>query len=241
MPTLADFSQRRSITFPLLSDAGSATIKTYGLLNTTVDAKSPLYGYPFPGTFIVNRSGIVQSRVFEEAYQERDTVSSVILRLGQHVAAPATKVTAAHLTFTTYTSDQIAAQGTHFSVVVDATPALHTHVYAPGAVGYKPIAITLQPLAGVIVRQATFPPAEDYFFKPLNEHVPVYQRPFRIIQDVMLDPSPDGTHTLKDVKAVTITGSLDYQACDDRICFAPQSVPLEWTIAVKPLDRERVK
>ena len=27
----------------------------------------------------------------------------------------------------------------------------------------------------------------------------------------------------------------------DRVCFAPQSVPLSWTIGVKPLDRERPK
>ena len=31
---------------------------------------------------------------------------------------------------------------------------------------------------------AHFPKADDYFFKPLNEHVAVYQRPFRIVQDL---------------------------------------------------------
>jgi Peroxiredoxin len=69
--TLADFSARRGITFPLLSDPGSDTITRYGILNTTVDAKNALYGYPFPGTFIVDRQGVVTSRYFEEAYQER--------------------------------------------------------------------------------------------------------------------------------------------------------------------------
>ena len=52
---LADFSVRRGITFPLLSDSGSETIKRYGILNTTVDAQDPLYGIPFPGAFIVDR------------------------------------------------------------------------------------------------------------------------------------------------------------------------------------------
>ena len=32
VPTLAEFASRRSITFPLLSDAGSATIKAFGIL-----------------------------------------------------------------------------------------------------------------------------------------------------------------------------------------------------------------
>ena len=40
--TLADFSKRRGITFPLLSDSGSETIRRYGIFNTTVvfDAKA---------------------------------------------------------------------------------------------------------------------------------------------------------------------------------------------------------
>jgi len=75
----------------------------------------------------------------------------------------------------------------------------------------------------------------------LNEHVPVYQRPFRIVQDVMLDPSREGSAALKDVSTLTITGTFEYQACDDKVCFAPQSIPLSWRIGVKPLDRERVK
>ena len=41
VPILADFAARRSITFPLLSDAGSAVIKQYGILNTTVAAGNP--------------------------------------------------------------------------------------------------------------------------------------------------------------------------------------------------------
>ena len=34
---LAAFSTRQRITYPLLSDVGSATIKRYGILNTVVD------------------------------------------------------------------------------------------------------------------------------------------------------------------------------------------------------------
>jgi len=69
----------------------------------------------------------------------------------------------------------------------------------------------------------------------------MYQHPFRIVQDVTLDPSKEGTAALKDVTSLTITGRFDYQACDDTVCFTPQSVSLSWTIGVKPLDRERAK
>ncbi len=185
---LADFSARRGITFPMLSDPGSETIKRYGILNTTVDAKNALYGYPFPGTFIVDGKGVVTSRFFEDAYQERDTISSILVRLGQHVDVRATKIAGAQVTVT-----------------------------------------------------PQYPKSEDYFFKPLKEHVPVYQHPFRIVQDVTLDPSREGTAALKDITSLTIRGRFDYQACDDKVCFTPQSVPLSWTIGVKPLDRERPK
>ena len=241
VPVLADFSARRGITFSLLSDAGSATIKRYGILNTTIDPKNERYGYPFPGTFIVDRHGIVTSRVFESLYQERSTMSSILVRLGRQVDAPATKIHGAHLDVTSYASDQVAAPGTHFSLVLDVTPAARVHVYAPGATGYIPVAITLQPQAGLVVRGARFPKAEDYFFEQLNEHVPVYQHPFRIVQDVMLDPSREAAARLKDMTSLTITGTFEYQACDDKVCFTPQSIPLSWAIGVKPLDNERAK
>jgi hypothetical protein len=238
---LADFSARRGITFPLLSDPGSETITRYGILNTTIDPKNPLYGYPFPGTFIVDGQGVVTSRVFEQAYQERDTVSSILVRLGQHVGVHATKIAGAHVTLTSYATDEVAAQGTHFSLVLDVTPGPRVHVYAPGASDYRPVTISVEPQPGLVLKAPQYPKSEDYFFKPLKEHVPVYQHSFRIVQDVTLDPSTEGTTALKDVTSLTITGRFDYQACDDKVCFTPQSVPLSWTIGVKPLDRERPK
>jgi hypothetical protein len=241
VPTLADFAMRRGISFPLLSDAGSNTIKRYGILNTTIDPKNELYGYPFPGTFIVDRQGIVTSRVFEPIYQERSTISSILVRLGRQIDAPATKIAGPHLELTSYATDQVATLGTHLSLVVDVRPAPKVHVYAPGASSYKPVRLALNAQPGLVIRSAQFPRSEDYFFKPLNEHVPVYQRPFRIVQDVMLDPSRDGSAALKDVTSITITGTFEYQACDAAVCFPPQGIPLSWSIGVKPLDRERAK
>src|SRR5258708_27186008 len=226
VPVLADFSTRRGITFPLLADPGSETIKRYGLLNTTIDPKNALYGYPFPGTFIVDRQGVVTSRFFEEAYQERDTVSSILVRLGQQVVVHATKIAGAHVTVTSYATDDVAAQGTHFSLVLDVRPGPRVHVYAPGASDYKPVAISFEAQPGLLVKAPRYPKSEDYFFKPLKEHVPVYQHPFRIVEDVTLDPSREGTAALKDVTSLTITGRFEYQACDDNVCFTPQSLPL---------------
>ena len=137
---IADFSRRRGITFPLLSDAGSPTINSYGILNTTVAAGTNNYGIPFPGTFLIDPRGRVTSRFFEEAYQERNTVSTIFLALGDS-GAPATagRIETNHLDATTYLSDDVVAPGSIFSVIFDVTPGAGIHVYAPGAKDYRVI------------------------------------------------------------------------------------------------------
>ena len=237
---LADFSKRRGITFTLLSDPGSATIKQYGMFNTTIpETNQQSYGIPFPGTLMLNTQGVVTSRFFEQAYQERNTVGSIMARLGNKVNVQATTVSSPQLEMTSFATDSTVAAGTQFSLVLDVRPARGVHVYAPGVTGYKPIALSIEAQPGLVVRRAQYPPSEDYHFKPLNEHVQVYQRPFRIVQDVLIDPSPQSQAALKGVSSVTLKGVLNYQACDDKLCFTPQSVPLTWTVRLRELDRER--
>lgn len=236
---LADFGRRRQVTLPLLSDKGSAVIRRYGILNTTVDPKNENFGYPFPGTFMLDTRGVVTSRFFEQAFQERSTVSSVLVRLGNQIALPATTVKSPQMTITSYVTDQTVAPGTRFSVVLDVTPGPKMHVYAPGVTGgYRPIGLTLELPPGLRASTAQYPPSEEYVFEPLNERVQVYQKPFRIVQDVVVDSTPAGVAALG--KQLALKGTLRYQACDDSICFNPQTVPLTWTVAVRELDRERV-
>ena len=239
---LAEFSTRRGIGFPLLSDSGSVTIRKYGILNTTVPASNrQSYGIPFPGTFMLNTEGTVTARFFEQAYQERSTIGSIMARLGNNLDVPATTITSPQVEITSFASDTIAAPGTQFSLVLDVRPSRGVHVYAPGVIGYKPIALTVGPQPGVLIRSSHFPTAEDYHFKPLDEHVPVYQRPFRIVQDLVVDASATGQSALEGTTSLTLSGVLTYQACNDTICFTPQSVPLTWTVTLRSLDRERVK
>jgi hypothetical protein len=112
------------------------------------------------------------------------------------------------------------------SLVLEIVPRPRMHVYAPGADNYQVISLVLTAQPGVRARPITYPQSEIYFFEPLKERIPVYQKPFKLAAEVVVDvrsgPEPP--------KAMKITGHLDYQACDDKICFAPVSVPLAWTI-----------
>ena len=237
---LADFSRRRGITFPLLSDPASQTITAYGILNTTVAPGTSTYGIPFPGSFLIDRTGKVTSRFFEEAYQERNTVSTIMIALGNaRTPAAAKRIETDHLEITSYVSDDVVAPGSVFSMVFDVKPNAGIHVYAPGAKDYRIIDFRIDPNPILATRALQYPASEIYHFKPLDERVPVYQKPFRLVQSMAVTTSPDARAALKGVDSVTISGTLEYQACDDRLCFTPQSIPVSYTVKLRQLDTER--
>jgi hypothetical protein len=84
-----------------------------------------------------------------------------------------------------------------------------------------------------------FPDSEIYHFEPLDEYVPVYQQPFTILQEAVVDASQEARASLLELDALTISGSLDYQACDDAICYNPVSIPVSFTLDLELLDRQR--
>ena len=261
---VAAFSRQRGITFPMLSDAGSATIKRYGILNPVPEmalgpggedpavqalvrtyvsvgkASAMMVGMSFPGTFMLDRQGRVTSRFFEDFYIERNTMSSVMLRLGAGAApVAATKISTAHLDVTTYPSDPAIAPGNRVTVALDIVPKRGMHVYAPGASTYRIVTVTIAEQPFVRMLPVSYPGSEIYFFAPLDERVPVYQKPFTLLQEVIVEGSPQAQAALKGKETLTLTGTLEYQACDDKICYNPVSVPLAWTMALRPLVTQR--
>ena len=257
------FSQQHGITFPLLSDIGSATIKRYGILNTVAEeglgpngndpdviARVKLYvsanganerqrGIPFPGTFIVDRGGRVKARFFEDSYTVRNTVSNIRVRLKEGASSvAATRVQSAQLDVVTFPSDSSVAPGNRFSIVAQVIPHSGVHVYAPGAANYKVIDLKLLPAQHIRALAPAYPPSEVYFFKPLNERVPTYQKAFTITQQIVLDGSAAARTALAKQTAMTIGGALSYQACDDRLCYDPVTLPLSWTVGLKPIVTE---
>lgn len=236
--TLKRFADTRGITFPLLSDPGSATIRRYGLFNTTVDPQTRAYGIPHPGTFILDAKGVVTARFFEDAYQERYTAATILATMG--VSPPGTPITArtAHLGLSATISDAIAAPGHRLSIVAEVTPRPAMHLYAPGKHDYQVVQLTIDPQPWLRAHDTVYPASEIYYFKPLDERVEVYSKPFRLQRDFTLLATPEMQKLLGSMPSATITGALEYQACDDRTCFNPARVPLSFTVTLKPLDRQ---
>jgi hypothetical protein len=55
----------------------------------------------------------------------------------------------------------------------------------------------------------------------------------------VLEASPQAQAALRGKDTLTVKGSLEYQACDDKICYNPESIPLSWTLTLRPLVFER--
>lgn len=235
--TLKAFSASRGITFPLVSDPGSAIIKRYGLLNDTIEPKNRAYGVPHPGTFILDRKGVVTSRFFEDAYQERSTAASILLKGGLQTGGATVSGQTAHLSLAASISDITVAPGERLTIALDITPRRGMHVYAPGAHTYQVVRLVFDPQPWLRPQAIEYPPSEIYFFKPLNERVEVYAKPFRLTNDVTILATPDVQKMLAARESITITGALEYQACDDTVCFNPSRIPVSFDLRLKPLDR----
>ena len=256
---MAGFANRNKITYPLLSDVGSATIRRYGIVNTVVEealgpnGKDPAVladlskyvtanqpaerhrGIPFPGTFMLDRQGRVTSRFFEDYYWERNTVSNIMLRAGAAgTPVQATQVSTQHLDVNAYPSDASVAPGVRFSLVLDVTPKPGMHVYAPGATQYRIIAVNIPPQPYLRTTPMRYPASEIYHFVPLNERVPVYQKPFTLSLEVVRENTPEARKAMTGMNELVVTGTLDYQACDDKICYNPVSLPLSWKVGLIP-------
>jgi hypothetical protein len=254
---LADFSARHRISYPLLSDATSATIKQYGILNTVAEealgpngkdaavladlqryvtvtqASERFRGMAFPGTFILDRQGTVTSRFFEDYYWERSTVSNVLMRLGADaIPVQGTQASTEHVDLRAFPSDATVVLGNRFSLVMDISPKRNMHVYAPGAAAYRVVTLNIAPQPHVRTLPMRYPPSEIYHFVPLNERVPVYQKPFRLVMEVVPEATAEARKVFSGKKELLISGTLEYQACDDKICYNPVSVPLTWMVAL---------
>ena len=263
---LSDFAQRRGITFPLLADDDSSVITEFGILNkvaaegvgdnaddpdvqadvakyvSAFGANAMIVGTPYPGTFMIDGDGKVTSRFFEEFYRERNTTTNVMLKLGMGLSPiAAVEGETAHLKFTAYPSNTSVTVGTRFSLALDVTPGPKMHVYAPGAEekGYKVIGFNLDQPEIARIEPVSYPESEIYYFEPLDEHVPVYQEKFTILQEVVMNGDARAEEVMSTMDALTLTGTLDYQACDDAICFLPQSIPVSFTVDLEMPDRQR--
>ncbi len=132
-----------------------------------------------------------------------------------------TEVEGKQLTSRIGASNSSVAPGQQVTLTLDVELAPNMHVYAPGVDGYIPIDWNMEDSGAVEVQAPVFPRAEKLYLKAIDETVPAYRDHFRLLRDITIAAGAPGRFT--------IDGSLRYQACDDRVCYIPQTLALHWT------------
>lgn len=261
---LAAFARQHGIEYPLLSDPDSAVIRSYRMYNTLVEeALGPngndpelqeevrrhvagggvrpfMKGIAIPGTLILDAEGRVRARYFEESYVERPTISRLLLDLGGgREKSEAIRIETSYLEGEVFLSDPAVTIGNRFAIAAELRPRPGVHVYAPGVSGYKAVALDVRSEPGVRLAPTRFPEPETYFFAPLKETVKVYQKPFTVMQEVIVPNTKEIQEALRNGEGLALEGTLEFQACDDKECFRPVSIPLSWKVRLKPLVTQR--
>jgi len=198
-------------------------------------------GFARPGYFFIDRSGVIKEKFFEAKYRERLTGASLIAKLFPELGQEVTEtVKTPHLELALEQSDRTGVPGTRVTLAAEVRLPDDVHVYAPSVQGYKPIKLVIDPIPEVELKPAVYPQSKTLYLPVIKEQVPVFEGTFRISQDVKVSSSSAFWGSVPtEGKALTITGKLEFQACDKTMCYVPTSVPVRWQFEVFPLDRVR--
>ncbi len=237
---LRHFADRAEIGFPLLSDPESAIIRRFGVLNEDVPSGHQFFGIPHPVELLLGPDRTVREKFHEASYRDRFTAGRVLVRqLGDESGSARATERTAHLKVTSWASDATVRGGNRFALVLDIDLNDKMHVYAPSVDGYIPIDWRMDDAEGLTNYAVEYPEARMLHLPAIDETVPVYEGSVRLVRDVMVGQSGEIGSLLRDGK-LTVRGTLRYQACDDRMCYLPTTVPLEWNIEFEEHDRTRV-
>jgi hypothetical protein len=237
---LAHFAARKQLSIPLLSDPESKVIDAFGIRNENIK-EGFAKGVPHPGLFVLGATGRVEAKYFEDDYRERITVSSILTgRFGERAAPAGAAVDRPRIRLIPTASATIVRGGQHLRLSLDAFLGRGLHAYAPGAPAeFIPVSWNLAASPAFESAPPDWPKPELTLLYGYDEKVPNYTGILRAgreitlaAQPVLLKAAPNGELVIK--------GEFRYQACNDRVCFPPETVPLEWKLIVEGHDRERL-
>ncbi len=238
---LHTFAERKDIHFPLLSDPDSKIIRELGILNETVEKTNLVFGVPHPGSFVLDSKGVIVAKYFEDDYRQRYTAGDLLMhQFGVIPAQAKSDVQGKQLRLTAAASNAVVTVGQRVALTLDIELKPGMHVYAPGVEGYIPIEWTMKESDAGTVHEVIFPKSQMLHLPAIDETVPAYTGHFRLTRDFTIAPADKVKPLLDASGQFTLEGSLRYQACDDRVCYIPQNLPVKWTLQFQDLDRQRV-
>jgi Disulphide bond corrector protein DsbC len=213
-----------------------------GVAGVSYDSIAALPGFTAgaarTGWFVLDAKGVIVAKYFEDDPGQCYTSAAILVHQFGWIPPDAPReVEGKQLTAQIGASNSTVAPGQRVTLTLAVELQPNMHVYAPGVEGYIPIDWKMEDSATAQVHAAVFPRAEKLYLKAIDETVPAYRSHFRLTRDITI-PAEDKLKSAVDGSGYfTVAGSLRYQACDDRVCYIPQTLPVQWTFGYQSLDK----
>ena len=111
------------------------------------------------------------------------------------------------------------------ALVIRLSEGLHTNSNKPRDPLLIPIVLSFQPPAGVSVTEVVYPEPTDLKQEGSAQPLAVFEREFMLgVQMAVAADVPPGE--------LVVPASLRYQACDEKVCYPPVTLPASWTLRV---------
>jgi len=108
---------------------------------------------------------------------------------------------------------------------VTVPEGLHTQSNKPRDPNLIPTELAVDAPAGVTVEEIVWPPATDLKQEGQDQPLAVFEREFLVGVRLAIPSSAP-------VGVLRVPATLRYQACDDKLCYAPATAQTEWAINV---------
>ncbi len=237
------------MTYDLLSDADSAVIREFGILNTLISPDDPeraagrsFNGVPFPGVYVTDEHGVVTEKFFHRHYATRESAGAIRdSALGEILArheAPAVELGTDQVRISAFVSDASLKFETQSTVYVRFELEDGLHMYGrPLPDGYIASEATIPDTRGLRVGPARYPATHPREFPELGVTLNVYEG----VVDVAIPVTPNAElfnpANRDQPDALEIPVSVLFQICSETICYTPRTETLSLTVPMQPLLR----
>jgi peroxiredoxin len=222
---LAAFAEKRGITFPLLSDEGSATIRALGLLNERLTEQHAFYGIntrdnqqgvAYPGTFVLDRDGIITAKHFEQSYRVRPTaavIRKLALAAKAEIPSDALAVESEGISVRAWTDAPTYRPYQQLRLHVRLDLPDGAHVFAPPVPeGYTSLCLRVDRIDELTVDPPELPDAQPFMVDGLDERLLVYEGSVEATIPLRIT---------KNLGATQLRLRVAYQTCTQTTCFPP--------------------
>ena len=245
---ISEFAEMHDVPYKLLSDIDSEVIGRFGILNTQVErSDGPLYGIPYPGSYVVDEDGVVIDKFFYDSYKRRDSPENLIdAALGRVVLAEGNPHAQGgdeeiRVSATLHGGNGSLKQGAMRRLVVRFELREGLHIYGePVPEGMLPTSVEVSGPDGVVFEDPVYPPTTPLRLEPAGLTLPVWsgtvdvQIPVYALSRFVSECRP------VDRESATLDVTVRYQACDDHDCLLPRTEKLSLEVPVEPVDVQKI-